>query len=63
MSEARSLRLPKKRCAHCSATTGKILLYWSKENLLKRLIKTYYCRDCAKMVVPGADFIKEPTNV
>jgi hypothetical protein len=52
------MRLKKPECKHCSGT-AKVKLYWCTRNLLKMPMKTYYCAHCAKIVVPGRDWIRE----
>lgn len=53
------MKRKKKECAHCGTTSGKVRLYWSDRNLLKMLLKTHYCVRCAKIIVPGREFIQE----
>lgn len=52
------MKLKKPECAHCGATS-KIKLYWSKRNLLKMLLKTYYCDKCASSLLPKQEHINE----
>jgi hypothetical protein len=54
------MRLRKPECAHCSATGKSVNLYWCARNLLKQPMKTYYCKHCAMIVVPGQAPIKAP---
>ncbi len=54
------MKLKKSECAHCGSKS-KVKLYWSTRNLLKAPLKTFYCDKCAKLVVPGQDWIgKDP---
>jgi len=52
------MKLKKPECAHCGSTRT-IKLYWSTANLLRKPMKTHYCDHCAKIVVPGQDYIDE----
>jgi hypothetical protein len=53
------MKLPKKRCANCDATTGNVQTYWSSRNLMKTPMKTNYCKSCAKNIVPKHDHIND----